>query len=153
MQIRSPAFASGGAIPAMHTCDGADTSPALSWTGAPSGTRSFALIADDPDAPGKTWVHWVVWNIPASAAALPQDVPKKAQLPDGTRQGLTDFGRAGYGGPCPPSGVHRYYFTLYALDAALELPATTTKAALVKALEGHVLAEAQLMGTYTRAGR
>ena len=150
MEIKSQAFGQGGPIPARYTCDGQDISPPLSWSGAPAGTKSFALIADDPDAPAGTWVHWVVWNIPAGANALEENVPEKDTLPNGARQGTTDFGRIGYGGPCPPSGTHRYYFKLHALDATLNLTRSTTKKDLEKAMQGHVLAQADWMGTYTR---
>lgn len=151
MRLTSPAFADGQPIPAAYTCDGRDISPSLAWEEAPAGTASFALIGDDPDAPGKTWVHWVLYNIPAAVGRLPEALSTAAELPDGSRQGWTDFGRAGYGGPCPPSGTHRYSFTLYALDAALTLPARATKPQLEAAMRGHVLAEARLMGTYRRA--
>lgn len=150
MEIKSQAFAHGGLIPAKHTCDGADVSPPLAWSGAPAGTKSFALISDDPDAPVGTWVHWVMWNIPAEARALEENVPKKDTLPNGARQGTTDFKRIGYGGPCPPSGTHRYFFKLYALDAALDPQAPTTRKVLEKTMQGHILAQAELMGTYRR---
>ncbi len=150
MVITCPSFAQGEMIPAVYTCDGRDLSPPLQWTGAPPGTRSFALISDDPDAPVGTWVHWVVWNIPSSMNSLEENLPKKDTLPGGIRQGTTDFRRIGYGGPCPPSGTHRYYFKLYALDTVLELPPTTTKAQLEKVMKGHVLAQAELMGKYRR---
>lgn len=150
MEIKSQAFAQGSLIPAKHTCDGADVSPPLAWSGAPAGTKSFALISDDPDAPVGTWVHWVMWNIPAEARVLEENVPKKDTLPNGARQGTTDFKRIGYGGPCPPSGTHRYYFKLYALDAALDLQASTTRKVLEKTMQGHILAQAELMGTYSR---
>ncbi len=150
MVITCPSFAQGEMIPAVYTCDGRDLSPPLQWTEAPSGTRSFALISDDPDAPVGTWVHWVVWNIPSSMNSLEENQPKKDVLPGGIRQGTTDFRRIGYGGPCPPSGTHRYTFKLYALDTVLELPPTTTKAQLEKAMKGHVLAQAELMGKYRR---
>jgi len=150
MEIKSQAFAQGGLIPAKHTCDGADVSPSLAWSGAPAGTKSFALISDDPDAPVGTWVHWVMWNIPAEARALEENVPKKDTLPNGARQGTTDFKRIGYGGPCPPSGTHRYYFKLYALDAALDLHSSTTRKVLEETMQGHILAQAELMGTYSR---
>jgi Raf kinase inhibitor-like YbhB/YbcL family protein len=151
--ITSTAFQDGQAIPATYTCDGQDISPPLAWTDPPAGTKRFALISDDPDAPMKTWVHWVLYNLPASARSLPEALPTDAKLTDGSQQGITDFGRSGYGGPCPPSGTHRYYFKLYALDAALSLPAKATKAQLEAAMKGHVLAQAQLMGTYRRKGR
>ena len=150
MEIRSPAFARNSPIPAVHTCDGEDVSPPLTFAGVPQGTRSLALLADDPDAPAGTWVHWVAWNIPAGAASLPGNVLKKDRLPDGTRQGINDFGRAGYGGPCPPSGTHRYFFRLYALDTTLDLPATTTRSDLDRAMKGHLLAQAETLGTYKR---
>ncbi len=150
MVITCPSFAQGEMIPAVYTCDGRDLSPPLQWTGAPPGTRSFALISDDPDAPVGTWVHWVVWNIPSSMNSLEENLPKKDTLPGGIRQGTTDFRRIGYGGPCPPSGTHRYYFKLYALDTVLELPPTTTKAQLEKVMKGHVLAQVELMGKYRR---
>jgi len=150
MVITCPAFQPGELIPAVYTCDGNDFSLPLKWAEAPPGTHSFALISDDPDAPVGTWVHWVVWNIPSAMNSLEENQPKKESLPGGARQGTNDFRRVGYGGPCPPSGTHRYYFRLYALDATLDLPATTTRAQLEKAMKGHVLAEAELMGKYRR---
>lgn len=151
MTLKSSAFAPGAAIPAKHTCDGADLSPPLFWSGAPANTRSFALIADDPDAPAGTWVHWVLWNIPASANSLQEGIGRSPTRADGIRQGVTDFRRAGYGGPCPPSGTHRYFFRLAALDAVLDLPENATRAQLEAAMQGHVLGTAELMGTYARA--
>jgi Raf kinase inhibitor-like YbhB/YbcL family protein len=153
MELRSPAFPHNGAIPRQYTCEGADVSPPLQWQGIPSGTKSLALIVDDPDAPDpraprRTWVHWVLFNIPPSATALPEGVPS-AQLPRGTREGLNDWKRTGYGGPCPPIGRHRYFFKLYALDTVLELD-KPTKAELETAMHGHILAEAVLIGTYQR---
>lgn len=150
MQLTSAAFEPGGMIPATYTCDGPDVSPPLSWTEVPPGTRSFALIADDPDAPVGTWVHWVVWNIPVSASGLQENLPKTASLANGAQQGTTDFRRIGYGGPCPPAGTHRYFFKLYALDIMLDLPSSTTKRDLERAMEGHLLAQTELMGTYRR---
>jgi hypothetical protein len=150
MVITCPSFEPGELIPSVYTCDGKDLSPPLQWTDAPPETKSFALISDDPDAPVGTWVHWVVWNIPASVNSLEENRPKKESLPGGIRQGTTDFRRIGYGGPCPPSGTHRYYFRLYALDTLLDLPGTTTKAQMEKAMKGHVLAQAELMGKYRR---
>lgn len=150
LEIKSGAFVDGKAIPAKYTCDGHDISPQLSWSGEPSGTKSYALISDDPDAPMGTWVHWVAWNIPAASTGFAENIAKNASLPDGTRQGISDFKRPGYGGPCPPSGTHRYFFKLYALDTLLELPASSTKRELEAAMKGHVLAQAQLMGTYAR---
>ena len=148
--LTSTAFSHGQAIPSTYTCDGRDISPALAWTEPPSGTKSFALVSDDPDAPMGTWVHWVLYNLPASTRTLPEAYPTSAQLPGGSRQGKTDFGRAGYGGPCPPSGTHRYFFKLYALDAMFSLPPSLTKNDLLKSIKGHVLAEAELMGKYGR---
>jgi Raf kinase inhibitor-like YbhB/YbcL family protein len=153
--LTSPAFSEGGTIPPKHTCSGADLSPPLQWSGAPAGTKSFALILDDPDAPPGTWVHWVVQGIPADANGMEEGVPKKETLPDGTRQGLAwgveSFSRVGYSGPCPPPGApHRYYFKLYALDAPLNLPAKATKFDVEKAMKGHVLGEAKLMGKFGR---
>ena len=148
--LTSPAFAPGGAIPAAHTCDGADASPALEWSGAPAGTKSFALVVHDPDAPAGDWLHWVAWNIPAATRALPAGVSTKDPLPDGTRQGRNDFGRPGYGGPCPPGGTHHYVFSLRALDTTLALPAKASRDAIEKAMQGHVLATADLTGTYQR---
>lgn len=154
--LTSGAFQAGGGIPARYTCDGADVSPALAWSGTPAGTVTFALVADDPDAPGGTWVHWVLFNVPAAVTALPEGVAK-AHEPKGlggARQGRNDFRKVGYGGPCPPAGpAHRYFFRLYALDAVLPLRAGADRPALVAAMRGHVLGEASLMGTYARRGR
>ena len=148
-EITSPAFQPNGMIPTKYTCDGEDVSPPLAWKEAPAGTESFALISDDPDAPGKTWVHWVLYNVPATANGLPEGGLQSGVI-DAGEEGSTDFGRVGYGGPCPPSGVHRYYFKLYALDATLRFPKPPTKAQLLDAMKGHVLAEAQVMGRYQR---
>ncbi len=137
-------------IPPKYTCDGPDVSPPLSWSDVPAGAKSLALIADDPDAPMGTWVHWVAWNIPAAARALEEDTPKRDTLPNGIKQGTTDFRSLGYGGPCPPSGTHRYFFKLYALDTALSLPPSATKKDLENAMRGHILAQAELMGKYAR---
>lgn len=150
MELKSQVFQAGGMIPPQYTCDGPDISPPLSWSDPPAGTISFALISDDPDAPMGTWVHWVLWNIPASARALDENLPKTASLANGAKQGTTDFHRVGYGGPCPPSGTHRYFFKLYALDTTLDLPSGTTKKDLEKAIHGHILAQTELMGTYRR---
>jgi Raf kinase inhibitor-like YbhB/YbcL family protein len=150
ISISSSAFQEGGMIPAKYTCDGEGVSPPLQWTGVPEETKSLALVSDDPDAPMGTWVHWVLWNIPPSVRELAENVPPKPDLPDGSRQGISDFRRPGYGGPCPPSGVHRYYFKVYALDTMLDLPGSTRKADLLKAMKGHILAEGQLMGKYRR---
>ncbi len=149
-EIKSSAFSNNGAIPPKYTCDGQDISPPLSWNDAPAGTKSFALISDDPDAPMGTWVHWVVWNIPAQSVSLKEGIENTTRLTDGTMQGISDFKRTGYGGPCPPSGTHRYFFKLYALDTTLDLPANTTKAQLEKAMKGHILGQTQIIGTYSR---
>ncbi len=151
-QLTSPAFAPGGPIPRKYTCDGEDISPPLQWRDPPQGTQSFALIADDPDAPRGTWIHWVLYNVPANARSLSEAVPPDAELPDGSRHGQNSWKRLGYGGPCPPGGTHRYFFKLYALDTMLDLPAGATKKQLLKAMEGHILAQAEVMGTYTRGG-
>ena len=151
MQLTSTAFAEGEAIPAKYTCDGADVSPPLKWSGAPAGVKSFALIADDPDAPVGTWVHWVLFDLPAAAAELPEALPKSQYLPGGAKQGLNDFKHLGYGGPCPPAGKpHRYFFKLYALDRLLDLKPGATKKELERAIEKHTLAQGQLMGIYKR---
>jgi Raf kinase inhibitor-like YbhB/YbcL family protein len=149
--LKATAFPNGGVIPKKYTCDGADLSPALSWDDAPAGTQSLALIVDDPDAPMGTWTHWLIWNIPAKATLLPEDTPKMNLLDSGARQGGNDFKRIGYGGPCPPPGKpHRYFFKLYALDARLEVKAGAVRSELEPALQPHILAQAQWMGTYGR---
>jgi Raf kinase inhibitor-like YbhB/YbcL family protein len=151
IQIASPAFKEGQPIPKRHTCEGPDLSPALEWTGVPEGSKSLALICDDPDAPMGTWVHWVLFNLPPHAKGLAENVAKKPVLDNGAKQGVSDFKRPGYGGPCPPPGKpHRYYFKLYALDAMLDLKEGAKKKDLEKAMEGHILAQGQLMGTYQR---
>jgi Raf kinase inhibitor-like YbhB/YbcL family protein len=151
MQLTSTAFSEGAAIPAKYTGDGQDISPPLHWDGAPEATKSFALVCDDPDAPRGTWVHWVVWNLPADQHELSEGVPTTPDLPSGARQGKNDFGKVGYGGPAPPRGKpHRYFFRVYALDRTLDLPAGATKAQLEQAMKGHILASGQLMGLYGR---
>ena len=148
--LKSSAFSEGSTIPKQYTCDGADVSPALTWAGAPAGTQSFALIADDPDAPVGTWTHWIIWDIPPRGS-LPEGVAKTETLNDGARQGKNDFKRIGYGGPCPPPGKpHRYFFKLYALDTKLDLTPGASRNELERALKSHVLAEAQVMGKYGR---
>jgi hypothetical protein len=151
LTLSSSAFKPGGEIPKQYTCEGADVSPALQWAGAPAGTKSFALIADDPDAPVGTWVHWVVYDLPGDATALPQGIPTKDTLAGDGKQGVNDFRKVGYGGPCPPPGKpHRYFFKLYALDAPTNLKPRASKAEVLRAIEGHVLAQAELMGMYRR---
>jgi len=152
--LESTSFSNNGEIPAKHTCDGGDVSPALSWSGVPAAAKSLALVVDDPDAPDPkapkmTWVHWVLFNIPPSATGLPEGV-KESALPAGTRQGVNDWKRAGYGGPCPPVGRHRYFHKLYALDTVLADLERPTKTDLEKAIAGHVLEQAQLVGTYQK---
>jgi len=152
--LRSSAFEQGASIPRRHTCEGEDVSPALAWSDAPDGTRSFALIVDDPDvpdprAPKRTWVHWVVYDVPASTQALAENAGA-GSLPPGARAGKNDWGRPDWGGPCPPVGRHRYFYNLYALDTELGDLHAPTKAAVERAMEGHVLARAQLMGTYEK---
>jgi Raf kinase inhibitor-like YbhB/YbcL family protein len=150
-QVTSVAFSAGDMIPKKFTCDGPDVSPQLAWNDPPVGTESFALIVDDPDAPVGTWVHWVLYDLPAPARQLAEGVAKQEQLPSGARQGRNDFGKIGYGGPCPPPGKgHRYFFKLYALDAKLNLKAGATKADVERALKGHILGQAELMGRYGR---
>jgi Raf kinase inhibitor-like YbhB/YbcL family protein len=150
MKLTSRAFQEGEMIPPQYTCTGANISPPLAWESMPEKTKSLALIVDDPDAPGKTWVHWVAFNLPASVRALPENVPAQENINGGGKQGKNDFKKVGYGGPCPPSGTHRYYFKLYALDTDLALDSTATKDQLLKAMEGHVLGEGQLMGKYQK---
>ncbi|MBI1966384.1 MAG: YbhB/YbcL family Raf kinase inhibitor-like protein [Gemmatimonadetes bacterium] len=151
--LTSSAFTEGATIPTKHTCDGTDMSPALAWSGAPANAKAFALIADDPDAPAGTWVHWVLFDLPGATSTLPENVAKTETPQDlgGALQGKNDFRRIGYGGPCPPPGKpHRYFFKLYALDAPLGLRAGATKPDVERAMQGHVLGDAQLMGTYAR---
>jgi Raf kinase inhibitor-like YbhB/YbcL family protein len=152
--LTSQAFAAGGEIPALHTCEGRDVSPALAWSGVPPPAMSLALVVDDPDAPDPkapkvTWVHWVLYNLPASGTGLPEGVASR-DLPPGTLEGLNDWKRTGYGGPCPPIGRHRYFHKLYALDLVLPDLGAATKAALESAMRGHVIAQAELMGTYQK---
>ena len=137
-------------IPQEFTHDGANVSPPLQWSSVPEKTKSLALIVDDPDAPGKPWVHWIAFNLPPTMKELPANVPPQETIPGGGRQGMNDFSKVGYGGPQPPSGAHRYYFKLYALDTELNLDSSATKDQLLKAMDGHVLAEGQLMGKYQR---
>lgn len=150
LTVISPAFTEGGLIPAKYTCDGPDVSPPLEIKNIPEGTKSMALISDDPDAPRGTWVHWVLYDWPPSQTTLPENLPKTGDLANGAKQGTNDFRRVGYGGPCPPSGTHRYFFKVYALDTVLGKPAGLTKAQLEAAMKGHILAEGVLMGRYAR---
>jgi Raf kinase inhibitor-like YbhB/YbcL family protein len=151
LEVTSPAFADGESIPARYTCQGDDVSPALRWSNVPGEAKSLALICDDPDAPAGTWVHWVIYDIPPSSSGLTEGVPPSEITPEGAKQGINDFRRTGYGGPCPPRGTpHRYFFKLYALDIEPGLPAGAGKADLLRVIEGHVLAEGQLMGRYKR---
>ncbi|QJW98558.1 YbhB/YbcL family Raf kinase inhibitor-like protein [Frigoriglobus tundricola] len=157
LTITSPAFQPGGEIPATHTSEGADTSPPLEWTGVPAGTKTLALIVDDPDAPDpaapkRVWVHWVLYNLPPDTTRLPEAVPPDA-LPAGTCEGTNDWKRTGYGGPNPPIGRHRYFFKLYALDVALPDLKAPAKHDLEKAMRGHILASAEVIGTYKKTGR
>lgn len=150
-ESKSSAFSAGQNIPKKFTCEGPDVSPALSWSEAPAGTQSFGLIMDDPDAPAGTWVHWVLYNLPADTRELSENVPKDRELANGARQGTNDFKKVGYGGPCPPPGpAHRYFFKLYALDAPVNLKPGATKAELEKAMQNHILAQTELMGRYQR---
>jgi len=150
-ELQSPAFLPGAEIPVKYTCDGADLSPPLRWTTPPIKTKSFALVMDDPDAPAGTWVHWVLYGAPATLQEFLEAIPAHDRVPGIASQGVNDFRRVGYGGPCPPRGpAHRYFFKLYALDTDLKLPPRRTKADLLKAIEGHVLGQAELMGRYKR---
>ncbi len=166
IKLRSTAFADGGMIPQRFTCDGSDRSPDLSWSGVPENSRTLALICDDPDAPAGTWSHWVVFNLPAQVTGLKEGVPASERVPNTSMeesspagsdrdatQGKNDFGKLGYGGPCPPGGTHRYFFRLYALDARLELGPEATRANVLKAIKGHILAEGRLIGKYTRGAK
>jgi Raf kinase inhibitor-like YbhB/YbcL family protein len=150
IKIESAAFKHQQPIPAQYTCDGADISPPLSWSNVPAGAKSLSLIVDDQDAPAKTWVHWVVYDLPPAIDSLEENLPKTDTLAGGGKQGKTDFNRVGWNGPCPPGGTHRYFFKVYALDITLNLPAGKTRAEIEKAMKGHILAKGELAGTYTR---
>jgi hypothetical protein len=150
VRVSSSAFQEGGMIPSRYTCDGADVSPPLTWSQLPPAAESLALVCDDPDAPMGTWVHWVVYGLPATLGGLPENLPGHARLANGGVQGRNDFRKLGYGGPCPPSGTHRYYFRLYVLDTEVNLEPGATKHQLLKAIRGHILAEGELMGKYSR---
>ena len=149
-RLETPAFAEGRPIPPDYTADGRDVSPPLTWSGAPGGTKAFALVCEDPDAPRGNWVHWVLYDLPANAASLPEGVPAKERLGSGGVHGRNDFGKLGYGGPAPPRGTHRYFFRLYALDRAVGLRPGATAAELRRAMTGALLAETARMGTYSR---
>jgi Raf kinase inhibitor-like YbhB/YbcL family protein len=149
--LQSPSFSNGGVVPKKFSCEGSDTSPLLQWGEPPANTQSFVLIADDPDAPASTWTHWVAYDLPANLRQLAEGTPKQPGLAQGGTQGINDFGRTGYGGPCPPPGKpHRYFFKLYALDAKLNLKPETSKNQVESAMQGHILGKAELMGTYQR---
>jgi Raf kinase inhibitor-like YbhB/YbcL family protein len=150
IKVTSSAFGEGEMIPAEYTADGRNISPPLEWSPAPAGTKSIALINDDPDAPMGAWVHWILYNIPPDVTSLEENVPPDETLANGAQQGTTDFGRIGYGGPAPPSGTHRYYFKVYALDMKLDPPARASKGQLESEMAGHVLAYGQLLGLYAR---
>lgn len=149
-ELKSSAFKAGEMIPSIYTCQGKDISPPLAWSGAPGGTKSLVLICDDPDAPIGTWVHWVYYNIPPALTGLPEAMAKSEKPSQGGIHGKSSFGDFGYGGPCPPWGTHRYYFRLYALDAIVNLESGAKKKDVLKAMEGHVLGQAELMGTYKK---
>ncbi|MGK7873413.1 MAG: YbhB/YbcL family Raf kinase inhibitor-like protein [Xenococcaceae cyanobacterium] len=150
MKLESTAFVANGLIPAKYTCDSQDISPPLSWSDPPADTQSFALICDDPDAPGRTFVHWVLYNLPAETRQLPENVPSEPKLSGGGVHGRTDFGKLGYGGPCPPRGTHRYFFKLYALNRQLDLEPGATKGQVEAAKKGHILASTEIIGRYAR---
>jgi Raf kinase inhibitor-like YbhB/YbcL family protein len=150
-ELTSSAFVREQAIPQKYSCDGEDVSPPLAWSEPPAGTQSFALICDDLDAPAGIWVHWILYNIPGEARALPEAVPAEIKLADGSMHGKNSWQRMSYGGPCPPSGTHRYVFRLYALDMLLDLPAGASKEQLTQAMKGHILGQAETMGTYAKA--
>lgn len=150
IKLTSTAFKEGELIPRQYTCDGVNVSPSLEWSGAPKTARTLVIIADDPDAPAGTWVHWVLYNLPADNIGMVENLPATDELRAGGFQGKNDFGKIGYGGPCPPSGTHRYFFKIYALDSQLSLKAGATKAEVEKSMEGHVVSQGQLMGMYRR---
>jgi len=150
MEITSSAFDEGAMIPEKYTCDNIDISPPLKWTNIPEGTKTLAIICDDPDAPMGTWVHWILFNLPADINELSEDIPALEILPNGAKQGKNDFGKIGYGGPCPPGGTHRYYFKVYALSEELDIKAGISKSELLKAMEGNILSDEKLMGRYKR---
>lgn len=150
IKMSSTSFKNADFIPAKYTCDGENISPPLAWEGVPANTKTLALIADDPDAPAKIWVHWVIFNIPTTVKQLAENIPTKKILDNGTKQGINDSRKIGYSGPCPPSGIHRYYFKIYALDIELKLNGGAAKEQVLKAMEGHILGQGQIMGKYER---
>jgi len=150
IKLASTAFKEGESIPRAYTCDGVNISPPLEWSGVPKTAKTLAIVCDDPDAPGGTWVHWVLYNLPADNIGLVENLPANDNLTAGGFQGMNDFQKIGYGGPCPPSGTHHYNFRIYALDSDLPLKAGATKAETMKAMEGHIVLQGQLMGTYRR---
>ncbi|HUT66699.1 MAG TPA: YbhB/YbcL family Raf kinase inhibitor-like protein [Spirochaetota bacterium] len=150
LTVESSAFQHGGMIPVKYTCDGTDVSPPITWTDGPEGTKSYAIICDDPDAPVGTWVHWVIYDIPPDVSSLPEAVPSKKALDNGADHGTNDFKRYGYGGPCPPGGTHRYFFKVYALDALIGKGPGLKKKELLRLMEGHIVAKGELIGKYSR---
>mgnify|MGYP006267846505 CR=1 FL=1 len=152
MQLQCPVLLAGDEVPTRYTCDGENVSPPLKWTDPPNGTRTFALIVEDPDAPSSVFTHWLVYDIPAERQELPEGVDGHPELPDGGTQGQNDFGETGFGGPCPPTGMHRYVFRLFALDQTLEMAPGAKKADLLQLMEGHILETAEVIGTYARQG-
>jgi Raf kinase inhibitor-like YbhB/YbcL family protein len=150
IKITSIVFDEGETIPDLYTCNGINVSPPLNWDILPADTESIAIICEDPDAPGGLWTHWIIFNIPADTIYLPQHVMGREELDNGAKQGLNDFGSVGYGGPCPPSGTHRYFFKIYALDKKLDLPPLIGRDVFLKAINGHILDEGQHMGIFTR---
>lgn len=150
IKITSPVFEYGEYIPSAYTCMGKDMSPPINWQGVPRNAKSLVLICDDPDAPMGTWVHWVIYNIPPDSKGLPEGIPGLERLKDGTLQGINDFRKIGYGGPCPPGGVHRYYFKIYAIDTMLNIDPGATKKRIMKLIEGHIISKGELMGRFKR---
>jgi Raf kinase inhibitor-like YbhB/YbcL family protein len=150
MEIRSTAFQKGGMIPRKYTCDDMNISPPLEWDSVPQGVKSFAVICDDPDAPSGTFVHWVYYDIPANVTKLAEGIKPERSPAGGGKQGISDFRKTGYGGPCPPGGIHRYYFKLYALDSVTGLGPGASKQQLLEAMQGHIIAQSELMGKYKR---
>jgi len=150
IKVTSPAFKESESIPRQYTCDGVNVSPPLEWSGVPKSAKTLAIIAEDPDAPSGAWVHWIIYNLPAENIGMVENLPATENLKAGGFQGKNDFGKIGYGGPCPPSGTHRYFFKIYALDNELPLKAGATKAGVEKAMEGHIVTQGQLMGTYRK---